>query len=360
MSFLSELESSSQIAEYETLGYLQNPFPIRGEVRPEIYVERPELESLRQHLLGFLSEKSRGGFWAMEGTRGIGKSNFLQHLDWELQKAHGKLKYTVHQYIPSRLVAPQQLLEKIIQAIGDDIFYELLKNQPILPASSKGTDLARFLKKISESQEPQSLEESARFLMRWMSGYQTYVHEREKYNIWSKERMPPAVAFPYLRRIVDCLESHGLLNKIILLLDEFEEVQLLKLPVRSEYIQALKGLINTFNWKGLFIIIAGQEGSFATIGEQYTSLSDRWQRANLLPISSATEAVNLANAYMVFAHQAYLKQHQAEKERQQLSPSDIEIKAIYGDVSSEQGSVRVSQRNILHELYQWVEKRVNS
>ena len=136
MNFLSELDSTTQIAGYETFGYLQNPFPIRDEVHPEIYVERPELENLRQHLLSFLSEEHPGGFWAMEGSRGIGKSNFLQHLDLELQKAHGRLKYTVHQYIPSRLVAPQQLIEKIIQAIGEDIFHELLKNQPTLPTSS--------------------------------------------------------------------------------------------------------------------------------------------------------------------------------------------------------------------------------
>jgi len=358
MNFLSELDSPTQTAGYEALGYLQNPFPIRGEVHPEIYVERPELENLRRHLLSFLSEEHPGGgFWAMEGSRGIGKSNFLQHLDWELQKAHGRLiKYTVHQYIPSRLVAPQQLIEKIIQAIGEDIFHELLKNQPTLPTSSNGTDLYRFFRKYPQQQ---NLEESVRFLRRWMSGHQTYAHEREKYNIWSKERMPPAVAFPYLRTIVDCLDSVGLLKKIILLLDEFEEVQLLKLPLRSEYIQALKGLINTFNWKGLFIIIAGQEGSFSTIGEQYTSLSDRWQRVNLLPISSGIEAIKLANAYKTFAHQAYLQQRRGEKEKPELSPSDIEIKAIYGDVCSERGSVRISQRDVLHELYKWVEERVN-
>jgi len=369
MSFLSELKFSEQKTDYEPLGYLQNPF--RGKVCPEIYVERPELEPLRQHLLGFLSdEKKTGGFWAMEGARGLGKSNFLQHLDWELQKAQqsGDLKYTVHQYIPSQLIAPQQLIEKIIQAIGEELFYELLKNKPTLPASTKGTDLARFFdtifrefKKVQKQQSlfdeehNQNLGESTRFLMRWMSGHQTYTHERKKYNLWSTERMPPAVAFPYLRTILECLDSLGLVKRLILLLDEFEDVQSLKLPAKSEYIQALKGLINSFNWRGLFVIIAGQEGSFSTIGGQYPSLSDRWQLAGLLPIRSATEAVNLARAYMVSAHQAYLQVEHNQK-IELLSPSDVEIKAIYGDIVSPE-SGRVSQRDILDKLYQWVEKR---
>jgi hypothetical protein len=76
-----------------------------------------------------------------------------------------------------------------------------------------------------------------------------------------------------------------------------------------------------------------------------------------LPIRSANEAVKLARAYMEYAHKAYQQIDGNQKKIEPLSPSDVEIKAIYGDISSQFGSVRVSQRDILHELYQWVEKR---
>jgi hypothetical protein len=43
MGFL-DLEVTQEINKYEKLGYLDNPFPIRGKVAPEVYVERPELQ----------------------------------------------------------------------------------------------------------------------------------------------------------------------------------------------------------------------------------------------------------------------------------------------------------------------------
>lgn len=352
MNFLSELNSVAT-TDYEKLGYLHNPFPLKGEVHPEIYVERPELDRLRQHLIGFLSGQNKGGVWAVEGGRGVGKSNFLQHLAWELREAQliGKLENLAHQYVPSQLIAPQQLIENIIQAIGEDIFDQLLTNQPKLPNSSKGTDLYRFLKAIRDNQSLHNspTRESARFLMRWLSGHQTYVQERSQYQIWSQERMPPAVAFPYLRKIMDCLESQKLLKKLILLLDEFEDVQSLKPVAKSEYIQALKGLINTFNGDSLFVILAGQEGNFTIIGEQYPSITSRWQLASLSPITSANEAIKLATAYKAFAHDAYLKQH--EQDNRALLPDEKQIKIIYADIKAS----RIPQRELLHALYQWVE-----
>jgi len=366
MNFLSELNSVST-RDYEKLGYLHNPFPIKGEVRPEIYVERPELKRLRQHLIDFLSDKgnNKGGVWAVEGGGGVGKSNFLQHLAWELREAQltGKLEHVAYQYVPSQLIAPQQLIENIIQAIGEEIFCQLLSERPELPHSSKGTDLYRFFKAIRNMHSSlnskgleYSLKESARFLMRWLSGHQTYVQDREQYQIWSQERMPPAVAFPYLRKIMDCLESHNLLKKLILLLDEFEDVQSLKPAAKSEYIQALKGLINTFNGESLFVILAGREGSFTIIGEQYPSIASRWQLAPLSPITSANDAVKLAKAYQAFAHDAYLKQHKEDKEadQKQRLPNEDQIKIIYADIKE----ARIPQRDMLQALYQWVEKWV--
>ena len=46
MTFLN-LTSSQNPKKYNTLGYLENPFPKKGKVSVEVYVERPELQDLQ-------------------------------------------------------------------------------------------------------------------------------------------------------------------------------------------------------------------------------------------------------------------------------------------------------------------------
>jgi hypothetical protein len=369
--------AAKKAAKYEQLGYLENPFPPRGQVRPEIYVDRPELENLQQGLLTFLTGNGPGAFWAIEAERGIGKSNFLQHLDRELKEAvqNGQLADTVHQYIPSPHIEPRLLVRYMLQAIGEERFSLLLRDPPALPDSSKGTELYRFfdsfkqwkpttkLKQpelfVSDDQKQPDTEDTL-FLMRWLGGHQVYVDERKKYNLWTEERMPPAVAFPYLRILVNGMESKGILKRIVLLLDEFEDVQTLKIQPQSEYIQALKSLLNSFNWRGLFIIIAGQSASFTTLGSRYPSLSDRWQRVKLEPVQSSAQAVKLARAYMDFGREEYKRRKPSSKKKTELSPSEVEIKAIYADVKKPvMTQQEVTQRDLLDKLHEWLEEKTN-
>ncbi|GEM_PF-1993419 len=363
---------------YEKLSYLKNPFPPKGQVCHEVYVERPELNELSRALHSFLSGRKSGGFWVIESERGVGKSNFLKHLEWEFNQAYsnGQLEGTVHQYIPGPQVEAQLLVEYLLQAIGEERFHRLLKTGVSLPESSKGTDLYRFISSLKTAKmvtskplpsqpplfgEPQPAEqpeedlwlEPTTFLIRWLAGHQTYTKEREHYNIWSKDRMPPAVAFPYLRLLVEEMGHHQILQRIVLLLDEFEDIQVLNNQAQSEYILALKNLLNCFNWQGLFVIIAGQAGAFSAIGSRYTSFSDRWERANLRPLQNHEDAVKLARAYMEFAHQEYLKRNRSKKPLpvEKLEPSEKDLRIFVN------ADTPITQRNFLQKLHEWIEQK---
>lgn len=379
---LDDNHQSTMVAtqNYEKLGYLKNPFPPKGQVCPEVYVERPELKELSRALHSFLSSRKSGGFWVIESERGVGKSNFLKHLEWEFNQAYsnGQLEGTVHQYIPGPQVEPQLLVEYLLQAVGEERFNRLLKTGISLPESSKGTDLYRFIFSLKTSPEKATSRSSASqpslfhepeiekkpeedlwseptsFLIRWLAGHQTYTKERERYNIWSKDRMPPAVAFPYLRLLVEEMGHHQILQRLVLLLDEFEDIQMLNNQAQSEYILALKNLLNSFNWQGLFMIIAGQSATFSTIGSRYTSISDRWERTSLKPVQISEDAVKLARAYMEFAHQEYLQRHRSKKSQpvEKLAPSEKDIKVIFAD-----GDQPVTQRNFLQKLHEWIEQK---
>ena len=359
MSFL-KLEQPKKIQRYEKLGYLSNPFPMRGKVAVEVYVERPELSRLQQELSNFLvANKDSGGFWVLEADRGIGKSNFLQHLDWELKQAQNDLLTTkiVSKYISS-VISPRDLVKELVITIGEERFKDFLEQRISLPDSLKGTDLWRFFESKTIKQKGIHLIENphAQFLMKWLMGNTTLAKEREPYQIWSKERVPPAVAFPYLKTIIAGMKEQNIIDKVILLIDEFEDIQQLDRKEKTEFIQTFKNMLNCFNWDTLFVIVAGQEGSFVTIGSQYTSLADRWQRVSLKPIESSTQAVRLAQAYMEYAHRIYcIEYRKNENKVTQLQPTEQEIKSIYADLDK---SVK-TQRDLLDKLYQFIESNLN-
>ncbi len=360
MNFLSNLRPATpEKNKYELLHYRRNPFPIRGEVRPEVYVPRPELRELQATLVTFLTTpEPSGAFWAVEGERGVGKSNFLKHLELELADGErsGAVAGTAYRYIASQAVAPRFLVQEFLQALGVERLRDLVALRPQVTNSQAGTDLARFFAKAAEYQT--APEEAAEFLMRWLGGHQTYQSERETFGIWTRERLYPAISFPYLRTVTEMLVSVKLLERVVLLLDEFEDVQTLGRAAQTEYVQALKGLINSFNWSHLFVILAGQKGVFATIGEQYTSLPSRWTTVTLEPVDSANAAVELAKAYKAAARREYRpKKTKKDDEKLPFEPSKTDVEAAYGRLMAS-GRHSVRQRELLHELNRWVEERI--
>lgn len=362
MSFLRDLKDPApSVNPYESLHYLKNPFPPRGKVMPSVYVERPELVDLQRALVSFLREEEEpnGAFWAVEGERGVGKSNFLQHLDLELRSTnYGTAELTAHRYIASQAVAPRFLVQEFLQAIGSDRFEGLISEGVKIDDGIAGTDLGRFF--AAASGDARRSTEHAEFLMRWLGGHQTYQKERDEYGIWTREKLYPAISFPYLRTVTQMLVEAGLLLRIVLLLDEFEDVQVLGPSAQTEYVQALKGLVNSFNWSHLFVILAGQQGVFARIGEQYTSLPSRWTTVTLAPLTTAQDAVDLAFAYKKSARRDYKERHSFEaNEKLPFEPTKTEVEAAYARlITSSKRSVR--QRDLLNALHEWIEARVGA
>lgn len=360
MSFLHPPPQPAASLGFETLGYAKNPFPVRGGVWPEVYVERQELSELQRTLNEFLWHDGPGAFWALEARPGLGKSNFLRHIGKELKDANdsGVLPRATHSYVGGQPISPSILVQEMLQAISEQRLARLLADRPSPPSSVQGTDLGRFLDSV-RSRQLRS-EESAAFLARWLGGNQTYKDERTHYGLWSRERMPPAVAFPYLKTLFDLLAERNILTQIVLLLDEFEDVQTLNRHPQAEYVNALKGLLNSFNWERLFFILAGQEGALSTIGGKFTSLAARWKRVELLPIRDTDEAVALARAYMSYGHNQFLLTHPAPENQRpldKLDPPRVEIENTFAKLISKERSF-VIQRDFLDKLHELLNDKV--
>lgn len=349
---MSFLDTTSAKKDYTVLGFTggTNPFPVRGEVRPEVYHERPEVRELQEHLRRFVFDKGPGALVAVEAERGVGKSNLLEHIEWNLGKLEGEkaVAGVAHRYVGSQLVAPRQLAEQIVLALGEDRIRTWLESKPKLPGYIAETDFGRFVRHL-EARPPLEFKVATQFLMYWLSGHQTKVAMRKEYNLWSRERLEAAAAFAYLRVIVDQLVSLGRLRGVILLLDEAEDI-LAALPRSQsmEYLMAIKALVNAFNFRHLLVIMAGQEGAVSRMGQLQTSLGSRWNVYRLLPVRSSKDAVALARTYMY-----------AEARGSDRKPDDITIEAIFGRLAPKFDG-RVPQRELLSELHRWVEENAGS
>jgi len=342
MSFLDQAPAKKN---YNALGYERNPFPARGEVRSDVYFPRPELKELENKLQSFVFDKGKGAFFAIEGNRGVGKTNFLQFVESKLGSLSPEKGIAVR-YVASQLVSPRHLGEAVVAALTEARFKTWIGGGPKVASYLVETDLGRFARYARKDKPTGSaLAEAAKFLMRWLSGHQTYAAERQQYGLWAKERLDPGAAFPFLRAIVDSMVSAGSVRGVVLLIDEAEDL-LTEAETRDVYAQALKALVNSFNFEHLFIVMAGQEGAISRIGTQLTSLASRWRVRRLDPIKSAKSAVELARAYL----------GDATKERNRR-PNDVEVEAAFGRLAP-QYPTGVPQRELLSELHEWVENKV--
>ncbi len=340
MSFLDQAPAKKS---YGKLGYDRNPFPTRGEVRADIYHSREELKELEQKLASFVFNGGKGAFFAIEGNRGVGKSNFLQHVELKLQGLDAAKGIAVR-YVGSQLVSPRHLGEAIVAALTEGRMQTWISKSPKVAPYLVGTDLGRFAQNVGASKPAgPDLAQAAKFLMRWLSGHQTYIQERTHYGLWAKERLDPSAAFPYLRAIVDDMVRLGILRGVVLLIDEAEDF-LTEPDASDAHAAALKALVNSFNFDHLFIVMAGQEGAIARVGTALTSLSSRWRVKKIEPLRTSKAAVQLAQAYLGDA---------ASKTNRK--PGDVEIEAAFGRLASKYSS-GVSQRDLLAELHEWVEQ----
>jgi hypothetical protein len=340
---VSFLDRAPARKNYAKLGYDRNPFPTRGEVRADIYHSREELKEVEQKLASFVFDKGKGAFFALEGNRGVGKSNFLQHVELKLQGLEA-LRGIAVRYVGSQLVSPRQLGEAIVMALTEDRMKSWIAKSPKVPSYLVGTDLGRFAQNVGASKPTGAdLAQAAKFLMRWLSGHQTYVQERTQYGLWAKERLDPSSAFPFLRAIVDDMVAAGLLRGVVLLIDEAEDF-LTEPDASDAHAAALKALVNSFNFDHLFIVMAGQEGAIARVGTALTSLSSRWRVKKIEPLRTSKAAVQLAHAYLGEA---------ATKGTRR--PTDVDVEAAFGRLASKY-STGVSQRDLLAGLHEWVEE----
>ncbi|MFO0652820.1 MAG: BREX system ATP-binding domain-containing protein [Polyangiales bacterium] len=361
MGFLSNIASKTNSRGVEALNYLRNPFPTGAQVVAEVFVERPELDALKREMEQFLQNPGHaGGFWALQGARGLGKTNFLRHVELELQRLKGAnlTSGLAVRYLTAQEAHPRRVMGELFAALGEPRLQALVKAWSAgahrLPETMRSTDFGRFFShaaRIGEKKEGNA--EAVRFLVRWLGGQQTVKEERETFGVLVRDKLPPAVALPYLTAIIDMLAMREPGLGVVLMIDELEDFQTLGLPERQEYAHTLKTIVNAFNQKRLFLIAAGQAAAFNTLRGLYPSLGSRWKSADLQGLRDASEAVKLARAYMEHEHKQWVAAKEGRTRRgvEHLQPDRKTIEAAFA-----RSFPNNDHRRLLTELHDEFEK----
>lgn len=332
--------------DYSRLQLKRNPFPTRGEVRSDVYVPRSEAKSLLGDLRAFVVDGGAGAFWAVEGSRGVGKSNLLRYVESELRAHQGSAGEAVFpcRYVSTLIEGTRQVVEELLLAVGEERLESWVTTEHMLPAHLRETDFGRLVANlpVQASEAVGTVE----FLRRWLAGHQTYADERRSRGLVARERLEPGAAIPYLHEIVTELVGARMIGGIVLLLDEFEDVLSMEQGRETRYVMALKALVNTFNFRHLFVALAGQQGAFAIMGTRHTSLGSRWRTVTLEPLGEVAQAVELAKAYLA-ADRAELDTKGGLR--------TVDIEAVFGRLAGGRGAV--AQRDLLDGLNRLVEER---
>lgn len=383
MSFLHLKEAKKIQTAYATYGYLDNPFPESGRVAGDVYVERPETAELGSALSDFLTQPAApGGFWVVQAESGLGKSNFLQHIEYELASAvrSSQVEGVVFRYVGQQLPSAWNLVEQTLMTIGSERLRQLLalgSTLPSTPDSQQDTDIGRFFDTIRR-QLPLPAgkvhDPDVEFLMRWLTGERTRSEERQRFHLISTDRLSVGTALAYLQVLFSLLKEASICSRMVLLIDEFEDVQNLSKAAQNDYVNTLKSLVNVFNWNGLFVILASQEAVIQTLRERYPSFSTRLKTVSLRPLETPDDAVLLAEAYKEYAHRRYLldSPKAKPKDRKLLIPSKDAIENQWRKLAQEMSmgffeptgvpgrlKPRVRQRQLLDSLHQWMREKIS-
>jgi hypothetical protein len=332
---------------YAELGLPSNPFPVAGKVS-DVFVERREVASLDAAITRFLmAPEAVAGLWYLEGRAGTGKTNYLLSRQNEIKSADNT-QWSVS-YIPGTQLTPQGLLNQIVQAIGHERLGELSGAEVAMPEGMADTDLARAMRAGRRVAGEGDLRNAfSAFLARWLSGQQTYADEREHYGVWAKERLVPAVALPYLKVLFDALRKRELLTRLVLLIDELENVAEGKGQAQNEYFMSIKNLVNIFNFQGIMVILAGLPEARTLMRTRFGSLESRMTTVTLNRLQALSECQTLARAYVKSVA------HDEDDLEREIPPTDVQ-RAVFANLSGVGG---VPQRDFLAACHDWVESHV--
>lgn len=358
MSLRDRLRETPQSGKNEilaTFGVLENPFPASNQTFGNPHYPIPEDEEAEESLVAFFRE-GRSQVLVILGTQGVGKTNFLNHLESEILEARDEDKdYYVVRYMADPEPSFDGIIRTIFQELGSSHLKSLGKavaKKPDSLAQVRSLDLRQMLSAISKAPDDDDM---IRHGMEWLLGFRVLNAHRNRLNI-SFRLDTVESRTSVLRDYVLLSAEMSLLKGIFLLLDELEkQAGVLGPTAVVRYLSAMRAIIDALP-KYMFLIIAITPDAMRRYSSALPAFRSRLENQIALPpLRDFKEAKELAAFYDRKAHEAakatVSKELVTEEEMQNAF-------AELSKISQSRGDSGVRQREFLNKLHQIAEERI--
>lgn len=340
---------------YERFGIIENPFPTSNQTSDNPHypiVADREAEDIIYSFLG----KERSQVVVIEGTQGVGKTNFLNHCEAEIKDAR---QFLEGYYVIRYLADPEAFLEgttrRLFEELGTDHLHDVaaaLRAKDSSIAQARGHDMRVALRALTRTDD----EDVVQLMMQWLLGHRLLKSHRLSLNVnFRLDTVESKTAA--LRDLVQVSGDAGVLKGIFLLLDELEKQGGVLGPrAVVRYLSAVRAIVDALP-RRLFLMIAITPDALERYSYALPALRSRLEnRVVLSPLTEVDEAVKLAQFYIEESRKNARLSRSVEGGSEPIVRRN-DIEAIYWkrDQVSKRGDNGVRQREFLHALHQHAE-----
>lgn len=357
-------DSGSGDAVFDRFGIVANPFPASNQTSGNPHFPGEADEEAEERIIAFFREGA-SRVVVIEGTQGVGKTNFLNHFESEIREAlrdrklRGRKGYYIVRYHPDPEASFEGTTRRLFEELGKDHLSQLAgslgaDDAPIEQA--RGYDMREALRRLRDDAG------LAKIMMEWLLGHRLLKVHREKLGVQFRlDTVESKTAA--LRDMVQVSASAGVLNGIFLLLDELEKQDGVLGPrAVVRYLSALRAVVDALP-RGLFMMIAITPDALIRYSGLLPALRGRLEhRIELKTLGSRHAALRLAEFYMETARRkavVQLGRPTPDRVTKVVNDADVENRYLaLRQTTSQRADKGVRQREFLHDLHMLAEEAI--
>lgn len=355
------VEAGGESKLFGRYGILSNPFPSSNQTSDNPHLPHGKADETAEIKIASFIHDNRSQAVVVEGTQGVGKTNFLNYFEAEIRKVSGELQgYYVVRYLANPEESFDGTVRQLFQELGVVHLQRLAATLQIDKShidKARNQDVRTALLRLAQSDLNVS-----DLMLDWLLGHRLLKAHRETVGVQFRlDTVESKTAA--LRDVVEVSASAGILNGVFLLLDELEKQDGVLGPrAVVRYLSAVRAIIDALP-RRLFLMMAVTPDALRRYSVALPALRGRLQnRIELSPLMNVEDAVSLAEFYLKSARNlAASTQSTRGGESEMLS--EEQVKQCYNEgrqLAERRGDEGVRQREFLHGLHELAEKVISS
>ena len=346
-------------------GVLANPFPASSQTSDNPHYETEADEDAENRIVTFLRD-GKSQVVVVEGTQGVGKTNFLNHFESEIRDVLDDQRgYFVVRYLADPEASFEGTTRRLFEEMGTSHLRRLVEELGTDPSpigTARGHDMRTALYRLCKHEsDGDDMDDVLDLMMQWLLGLRLLKAHRQALGVQFRLDTVESKTVA-LRDLVQVSGAAGVLRGIFLLLDELEkQAGVLGPTAVARYLSALRAIVDALP-RQLFLMIAITPDALLRYSYALPALRSRLQNQVVLePLKDFAEALELADFYLDTAR----RRAREESPQERLGNEEIlkrsRMEKCYEDLEAlaeRRGDTGVRQREFLHELHMIAEEAI--